>query len=64
MKQKLVQDGVWYEIPWRGHRVACCDCLLAHILDFRRKGKKLFIRYWRDNKSTAAARAWCRRKAK
>jgi hypothetical protein len=53
-----VQDGTWVDISMSGDHIQCCDCLLNHYIEFRRVGKKLQFRVWRDNRSTAAFRRY------
>lgn len=50
----------------KGYRMCCCDCGLVHRIDFGLvpygSGKKIVFRAWRDERATAAVRAWSRRK--
>lgn len=52
--------GEWIRPVRRGYKMACCDCGLVHVLDFRLtkwgKGKKIWFRAFRNNRSTAAIR--------
>jgi len=34
----------------------CCDCGLVHRVRIGRRGKDIFLRFWRDARRTAAAR--------
>ncbi len=29
-----VTEGEWVDGPIRGHKVICCDCGLAHLIDY------------------------------
>lgn len=56
-KYRQVYFGRWYRIPWRGYKVACCDCGLVHAIDHRRgQGGELFVRYDAAPRHTAAVR--------
>lgn len=50
-----VFEGVWTK--WdKGDRMQCCDCLLIHDIEWRIRDKKLELRMYRNNRSTAAYR--------
>lgn len=52
-----VEDGKWIRVPARGHKNACCDCSLVHVIDYRiSKEGALEVRFRRDNRATAAMR--------
>ena len=46
----------WVTPVRRGYRMGCCDCGLAHTLDFRVYKGKIQLRVRRNNRSTAALR--------
>jgi hypothetical protein len=49
--------GEWFVVRRRDQLLACCDCGLAHSVDFRvRRGGKLEMRAWRLNLVTATQR--------
>ncbi len=52
--------GEWVQPVRRGYKLACCDCGLVHVIDFRlvpaAKGKKIQFRARRNNRSTALLR--------
>lgn len=54
--------GEWVQPIKRGYRLACCDCGLVHILNFRvvkyADGKRVKIQFqaFRDDKETKALR--------
>jgi hypothetical protein len=50
-----VYEGEW--VTWKKKdRLQCCDCLLIHDLEFRVRDKRLEIKMYRNNRSTAAYR--------
>jgi hypothetical protein len=57
-RYKTVQSGEWVQPQRRGYKMACCDCGLVHVLDFRiHKGRAQF-RAFRNERSTAMVRRW------
>lgn len=59
-KYKEEEAGKWVQPVRKGYRLACCDCGLVHVMDFRlvqhAKGKKIQFRCWRDNRATGQMR--------
>jgi len=56
-RYKQVIAGQWEYPIARGYRMACCDCGLVHIMEFRPINKsRIKMRGWRDNRATAAIR--------
>ena len=53
---KAVVSEDWIQPVRRGYRMACCDCLLVHELDFRIKHGRVQFRARRNNRSTSALR--------
>lgn len=56
-----VKAGQWVQPVRKGYRMACCDCGLVHILDFRTvkispTARKVQFRAFRDERATAAMR--------
>lgn len=57
----IMKDGEWIH-PLKGHRMACCDCGLVHVMQFKivkdAKGRRTRIVFAasRDNRATAAMR--------
>ena len=49
-------DGEWIRPVMRGHRNACCDCGLVHVIDYRIVDGRVEFRARRHNRSTAAMR--------
>ena len=52
-------DGEWTD--WvqpvkEGYKMACCDCKLVHVLDFRIEEDRVQFRVRRDNRSTSQLR--------
>lgn len=59
MKYELVSAGQWVQPARKGYRMACCDCGLVHVLDFRLLGgkhKRIQFRAFRNQRATAAVR--------
>lgn len=56
-----VSDHEWVQPIKRGYRMACCDCGLVHLMDFRVKDGRVQFRAVRDKRKTASFR---REKAK
>lgn len=53
----LLKDGEWVRVPAKGHKNACCDCGLVHVIDYRIDDDgALAIRFTRDKRATATMR--------
>ena len=50
--------GEWVQPVEKGYRMACCDCGLVHILDFRVVDGRAQFRAFRANRSTGQKRRW------
>ena len=48
-------EGKWYDFN-RNDTLICCDCSLVHKLQFKIVNGKIFIKFKRDNRATAAYR--------
>lgn len=48
--------GEWVQPIRRGYRLACCDCGLVHLVDFRTHKRRVQFRVFRANRETAAIR--------
>jgi len=48
--------GDWVLPVRRGYRLACCDCGLTHIVNFRVKNRRVEVQFFLDNRATAAKR--------
>ena len=52
--------GEWVQPVRDGYRIACCECGLVHILQFRTftrgSGRGIEMRMFRDERATAAVR--------
>ena len=46
----------WVYPPHNNFKMACCDCGLVHVLDFRSDAGVVRFRARRDNRATAALR--------
>lgn len=53
---ELAVDGEWLRFARKGHRIACCDCGLVHVVEFAVVDGKVDVRFSRDNRATAAMR--------
>jgi len=55
-RYKQVHAGEWVQPVRRGYKMACCDCGLVHIMDFRIYDGRIQFRAYRNNRSTAMLR--------
>ena len=56
MKYDEPKSNEWV-LPFReNYKMACCDCGLVHMVDFRIKDKRVWFRVRRNNRATAAIR--------
>ena len=60
-KKTVLVEGEWDSPIHRGWKLACCDCHLVHIVDFRIRTDKrgrpgVELRMRRDERATAAMR--------
>ena len=46
----------WIQPVRKGYKMACCDCCLVHILDFRIENGRVQFRAKRNNRSTSLMR--------
>jgi hypothetical protein len=51
-----MSDGQWVTVPRRGWRLACCDCGLVHLVNFRIVGGRLQVQAVRHARATAGRR--------
>lgn len=51
-----VSPGEWVQPRRKGYRLACCDCSLVHIVDFRVRDGHIQLRAFRHNRATAQMR--------
>lgn len=57
MKYHHHKDGEWVTMrDYPNHKIACCDCGLVHLLEFREVAGKVQFRAFRDNRATAQRR--------
>jgi hypothetical protein len=56
MAYEDVIPGEWFPVPGKKLILACCDCGLVHIVDFKFKDGKLFMRMDRDEGRTKRLR--------
>jgi len=50
-----VEEGKWYHFT-RKDDLVCCDCCLAHKLEFKIKNDKIYIKFYRNDRATAQYR--------
>ncbi len=53
------EAGEWVQPRRKGYKMACCDCCLVHVIDFRIVGdqrKRVQFRVFRHNRATATMR--------
>jgi hypothetical protein len=58
----FAEPGEWHQPRMRDFGMRCCDCGLAHRVDFRIVGRRVQMRAWRDERSTAAIRREARKR--
>ena len=56
MKCEQLRDGDLTYPVMRGYKIVCCDCGLAHRINFFIEGRRLSFTVARDNRATAAFR--------
>lgn len=56
MKYEEVKNNEWTELGLKNQDLICCDCNLVHTIDFKIKDGKLFAKFRRNEKATAAIR--------
>jgi hypothetical protein len=62
VKYQEPEAGQWVQPVKKGYKLACCDCGLVHVLDFRIRNGKPQFRAFRNNHSTALLRRWMKAK--
>lgn len=60
-KYEEPEDGTWFAVHKRGHRIACCDCGLVHDYDFRVVDGQIQARARRHKRATVAMRRGMKR---
>ena len=55
-----IEPGQEIGVDWKNNELhmACCDCNLVHVLQFRVAGKKVIVQAWRHNRATATLRRY------
>jgi hypothetical protein len=56
VKYQQLYDGDWVTPVLNGYRIACCDCGLVHVLQFKVVKGAVKFRAWRHDRATAAVR--------
>jgi hypothetical protein len=46
----------WEQPVMKGYKMACCDCGLVHVLNFKVSGRTVQFRARRDNRATGQVR--------
>lgn len=59
-----VSEGEWVNPIRKGYNLACCDCGLVHVMDFRIHNGHIEFRAFRNNRSTAMIRRFKNKKEK
>jgi hypothetical protein len=49
-------EGEWVQPVRRGYKMACCDCGLVHVLDFRVQRNRVQFRVFRHARATGQLR--------
>jgi hypothetical protein len=62
VKYEEPKAGQWVQPVKKGYKLACCDCGLVHVLDFRIRNGNPQFRAFRNNRSTALLRRWMKAK--
>jgi len=58
---KQVLDGEWIRPRMKGWKMACCDCGLVHVMNFKLRKEwpgGIMVQATRDNRATAAKRRY------
>ena len=55
MQTEQIEEGKWYRLTAK-ERIVCCDCGLAHDVTLKRIDGKLYARWRRNDRSSAATR--------
>lgn len=55
-KYKQVYEQEWIRIPFRGHKDACCDCGLVHVINYRLVEGTLEMQVEKIDKRATSAR--------
>lgn len=56
MKYERPKDHEWIQPVRKGYKMACCDCGLVHVLNFRVVKGRAQFNAARNNRSTALMR--------
>jgi hypothetical protein len=51
-----VKAGEWVQPVRKGYKMACCDCGLVHVMNFRIRKGRVQLQAFRDNRATAQIR--------
>lgn len=55
-KYPSVKAGQWVQPVRKGYKMACCDCGLVHVLNFRIRKGRVQLQAFRDNRATGQLR--------
>lgn len=56
MSYYQVTEGEWIQPRRRAYKMACCDCSLVHVLNFRIVKGAVQLQAFRDKRATATMR--------
>lgn len=60
MKYPSIKNGEWVQPVRRGYRMACCDCGLVHVVNFKLikcgRGNIIRLQAFRDERATGQKR--------
>ncbi len=57
MSYEEPKAGQWVQPVYKGYKMACCDCGLVHVLDFRVYKGRVQFRAFRHARATAGMRS-------
>jgi len=55
-KYRKHEEGEWVRPIRKNWQMCCCDCGLVHTIDFKVKNKVIWLRAFRNNRSTGQVR--------
>ena len=61
-KYKQVKAGEWIQPVDYGYKMACCDCGLVHVLNFRIHEGEIQFQAFRDKAATSQIRRYMKGK--
>lgn len=55
-KYPSLRPGQWVTPKRKYYNLMCCTCGLTHKMELGIRGRSIGVRFWLDNRATAAAR--------